>query len=83
MARKRISISVFQMFIALLIIIAIITIVIVVKKNVNFEQIGVSKQLEKDFAGSGTKEDPYKIGKIEDLVKHFLHLVCRLLHFYF
>ena len=48
MARKRISISVFQIFIALLIIIAIITIVIVVKKNVNFEQIGVSKELEKE-----------------------------------
>ena len=60
MARKRISISVFQIFIALLIIIVVVTIVIVVKKNVNFEQIGVSKELEKDFAGSGTKEDPYK-----------------------
>lgn len=69
MARKRISISVFQIFIALLIIIVVVTIVIVVKKNVNFEQIGVSKELEKDFAGSGTKEDPYKIEKIEDLVK--------------
>ena len=33
----------------------------VVKKNVNFEKIGVSKELEKDFAGGGTKEDPYKI----------------------
>lgn len=69
MAKKRISISIFQIFIALIIIISIIIITIVVKKNVDFEQIGVSEELEKDFSGSGTKEEPYKIENIEDLVK--------------
>ena len=69
MEKKRIGVSVLQILIILLIIIAIVVGIIVVKKNVDFEQIGVSKELETDFTGSGTKEDPFKIATVEDLVK--------------
>lgn len=68
MKKKRVSISVFQIFIALLIIAVIIVAVLLIKKYVNFEQIGITKELG-DFTGSGTVEDPYKIEKIEDLIK--------------
>lgn len=68
MKRKRISISVFQIFITILIIIAIVIIVMFIKKNVNFSNIVISKELE-NFTGSGTIDDPYKIEKIEDLIK--------------
>lgn len=69
MPRKKVSISIFQLLIVLLIIIAIIMITIVIKRNFKSGQIGVSKELEEDFTGSGTNEDPYKIENIEDLVK--------------
>lgn len=68
MQKKRVSISIFQIFITLLIIIAIAIAISLVKKYVKFDQIGITKDL-KDFTGSGTPEDPYKIEKIEDLLK--------------
>lgn len=68
MRKKRISISVFQIFITLLIIIAVVIIAIIINKNVKFDQIVITKELG-EFVGSGTNEDPYKIETIEDLVK--------------
>ncbi len=68
MQKRRVSISVFQLLIAVLIIIAIIITIIIVRKNFNFQQIIIAKELG-DFSGSGTLEDPYKIKKIEDLVR--------------
>ena len=68
MRKKRVSISVFQIFIALIIIIALIIGIIVVKKNVvSTGEINTKKM--GDFAGSGTSQEPYKIEKIEDIVK--------------
>ena len=68
MRKKRVSISVFQIFIALIIIIALIIGIIVVKKNVvSIGEINTKKM--GDFAGSGTSQDPYKIEKVEDIVK--------------
>lgn len=68
MRKKRVSISVFQIFIALIIIIALIIGIIVVKKNVvSIGEINTKKM--GDFAGSGTSQEPYKIEKVEDIVK--------------
>lgn len=45
-----------------------VIIAIIIKKNVKFDQIAITKELG-EFSGSGTNEDPYKIENIEDLVK--------------
>ena len=63
MKTRKVSISVFQIFIALLVIIAIIAGVVVTIKVINK---GNEKSI---FAGNGTAEDPYRIENVEDLVK--------------
>ncbi|MFR2206234.1 MAG: hypothetical protein ACLS59_01625 [Clostridia bacterium] len=68
MKKKQISISVYQIFIALMVIIAIIVTVSIVKKHVpKTNRIATGKA--SDFNGSGTSDDPYKIENIEDLLK--------------
>ena len=68
MKKKQITISVYQIFIALLVIIAIIVTVSIVKKHVpKTNRIATGKA--SDFNGSGTSDDPYKIENIEDLLK--------------
>ena len=68
MKKKQITISVYQIFIALMVIIAIIVTVSIVKKHVpKTNKIATGKA--SDFNGSGTSDDPYKIENIEDLLK--------------
>ena len=68
MKKKQITISVYQIFIALMVIIAIIVTVSIVKKHVpKTNRIATGKA--SDFNGSGTSDDPYKIENIEDLLK--------------
>lgn len=67
MRSKKISISVFQIFITLLIVIGITIAVMIIKKNANFGNALISKKLG-SFTGNGTVETPYKIETIEDLV---------------
>lgn len=64
MRTKKVSISVFQIFIALLIIITIIVGILTIKKVIRKSQNNILSI----FNGSGTAEDPYKIEKIEDLI---------------
>ena len=68
MKKKQITISVYQIFIALMVIIAIIVTVSIVNKHVpKTNRIATGKA--SDFNGSGTSDDPYKIENIEDLLK--------------
>ena len=68
MKKKQITISVYQIFIALMVIIAIIVTASIVKKHVpKTNRIATGKA--SDFNGSGTSDDPYKIENIEDLLK--------------
>ena len=60
MKKKQITISVYQIFIALMVIIAIIVTASIVKKHVpKTNRIATGKA--SDFNGSGTSDDPYKI----------------------
>ena len=68
MRKKQITISVYQIFIALLVIIAIIVTISIVRKNVTKPNKIATGQAG-DFSGSGTSDDPYKIENIEDLLK--------------
>lgn len=71
MKTKKVSISVFQLFIAILIVGIIITLIVVLNKSNKFE---ISHVKLENFEGSGTIEDPYKIETIEDLVKLSLNV---------
>ncbi|MGN1326885.1 MAG: hypothetical protein ACI4VQ_02210 [Clostridia bacterium] len=62
MKTRKISISIFQIFITLIIIVAIIIGILIVMRVIKKEN-GQSI-----FAGSGTLEDPYRIENVEDLV---------------
>ena len=53
MRSKKISISVFQIFITLLIVIGITIAVMIIKKNANFGNALISKKLG-SFTGNGT-----------------------------
>lgn len=68
MKTRKVSISVFQIFIVLLIIILIVIGIFVIKRNIKSNEKSVIEQIQ-DFAGEGTKENPYQIANEEDLVK--------------
>ena len=67
MKTKKVSISIFQILIFILIVIAIIIIIVAIVNNKN-KHNNVS-ELEHQFVGTGTLEDPYRIEEIEDFVK--------------
>ena len=73
MKTKQISISIFQIIIFIIVIVAIIFTIIFLVKN-NKKDYNTSEKINHQFAGAGTAEDPYKIEKVEDLIKLFINI---------
>ena len=72
MKTRKVSISVFQILISIIVIIAIVLGIIAVKNVVTKKQ-NANKE-KTTFEGSGTSEDAYQISKVEDLINLLLDI---------
>ena len=73
MKTKQISISIFQIIIFILVVVAIIFTIFFLVKNIK-KDYNASEDINHQFAGTGTLDDPYKIEKVEDLIKLFINV---------
>lgn len=71
MKTKRISISIFQILIFIVVTIVTVVAVIVLKDVIRKNKV---TPIENKFSGTGTKEDAYQISKVEDLITFFINL---------
>lgn len=73
MRTKKVSISVFQIIISIIIIAMLIAGAVIAIKKVKFNQDKNEEPIT-SFAGSGTKEEPYQISKVEDFINLLLDI---------